>query len=281
VTTRAGQRIGTGDRIATRRNDRTLGVANRDTWTVTSVGPRGDLTITPAGPIPRDVTPSGVTSGGSGERVLPAGYVTAHVELAYASTAHGVQGDTVAVAHVVLGKRAGAGGAYVGMTRGRTANTAHLVARDRADLGPAHAAELAAAEAARYATPRPLEQVLAELHTAWTAEQGCRDRLDMLRLRREVLHSLAAADAENADQLIALENRQRQTASAAQQATERAAAGGATVAAAADRLRDRLLARWDAQRKDARQAARIVLNGPGRLGLRRGAVHRAEEQLAD
>jgi hypothetical protein len=54
------------------------------------------------------------------------------------------------------------------MTRGRTANTAHLVAtdpaearqqwmavfgRDRADLGPSHAAQLAATEAARYAHP--------------------------------------------------------------------------------------------------------------------------------
>ena len=51
------------------------------------------------------------------------------------------------------------------MTRGRDTNTAHLVAedlddarqqwaaafsRDRADLGPAHAAGLAAAEAAKY-----------------------------------------------------------------------------------------------------------------------------------
>ena len=31
VTTAAGERIGVGDRIATRRNDRDLGVANRDT----------------------------------------------------------------------------------------------------------------------------------------------------------------------------------------------------------------------------------------------------------
>jgi exodeoxyribonuclease V alpha subunit len=52
------------------------------------------------------------------------------------------------------------------MTRGRRSNTAHLIAenvgdardqwiavfaRDRADLGPAHAAALAATEAARYA----------------------------------------------------------------------------------------------------------------------------------
>ena len=37
--------------------------------------------------------PGGVTPAPQGARVLPADYVTAHVELAYASTAHGVQGD--------------------------------------------------------------------------------------------------------------------------------------------------------------------------------------------
>jgi exodeoxyribonuclease V alpha subunit len=295
TATRAGQRIGVGDRIATRRNNRDLGVANRDTWIVTAVGPHGDLTVTPAAPVSVDVIPAGVTPAGSAERVLPSHYVAHHVELAYASTAHGVQGDTVTKAHVVIGEHTGAAVAYVGMTRGRTVNTAHLVARDlaeartqwiavfvrdRADLGPAHAAELAAAEAARSAT-RPLDAVLAELHMAWTAEQRCLGRLDVLQRRREVLSSIVAADADHADQLSALEDRQRQTAIAAQQAKDRAAASGALVIDEADRLRDTLLARWDAQRHDARQAARIVLNGPGRLGLRRGAENRAEEQLAD
>jgi ATP-dependent exoDNAse (exonuclease V) alpha subunit len=168
AVTGAGQRIGAGDRIATRRNDAALGVANRDIWTVTAVSPSGALIVVPA-----DVTPTGagrgdVTPAGAGERVLPAGYVTLHVELAYATTAHGVQGDTVTSAHVVIGEHTGAASAYVGMTRGRTANIAHLVAtdpaearqqwmavfgRDRTDLGPGHATQLAAAEAARYAHP--------------------------------------------------------------------------------------------------------------------------------
>ncbi len=39
LTTRSGEVIGVGDRVATRRIDRDLGVANRDTWTVTGVGP--------------------------------------------------------------------------------------------------------------------------------------------------------------------------------------------------------------------------------------------------
>jgi exodeoxyribonuclease V alpha subunit len=149
VTTRTGQRIGAGDRIATRRNDRYLGVANRDTWTVTAVGRRGGLLVTSsttAGDASGNVTPAG-----SEVRVLPADYVAEQVELAYASTVHGVQGDTVTAAHVVLGHQTGAASAYVGMTRGRASNTAHLIAadlaearaqwiaafgRDRADLGP-------------------------------------------------------------------------------------------------------------------------------------------------
>ncbi|WP_448611817.1 hypothetical protein [Geodermatophilus sp. URMC 60] len=58
VTTRVGQRIGAGDRIVTRRNDRDLGVANRDTWTVTAVGRHGDVVVTPADAAPADVTPT-------------------------------------------------------------------------------------------------------------------------------------------------------------------------------------------------------------------------------
>jgi hypothetical protein len=304
VTTRAGERIGAGDRIATRRNDRTLGVANRDTWTVISVRTTGDLVVTPAD-APRDhVTPSrvtpgdpgrdGVIPGAVGERVLPTDYVTEQVELAYASTAHGVQGDTVPTAHVVIGEHTGAASAYVGMTRGRCANTAHLVAvdladareqwiavfaRDRADLGPAHAAQQAAAEAARYATPRPLNQVLAELRQAWTAEQNCLDRLAFWQRQRDTLRQVAALEAAHAAELTGRDADVRQTALAAERATHRAAASGAAIAAEAGRIRQSLLARWDGERDAARAAARVVLAGPGRLGLRRTAVARAAEQL--
>ena len=138
--TRRGERIGLGDRVATRRNDRDLGVANRDTWTVAGIGEDGSLLVT----------------GRAGQRALPADYVREHVELAFATTAYGAQGETVDSAHLALGETTGAASAYVGMTRGRHRNIAHLVAesvddarsqwvevfsRDRADLGPGHAAE--------------------------------------------------------------------------------------------------------------------------------------------
>ena len=149
VTTAAGERLDVGDQIATRRNDRNLGVANRDRWTVTGTHHTGGLLV----------------RGRSGERTLPADYVREYVELAYATTVHGAQGETVDQAHLLIGEATGAQAAYVGMTRGRDRNTAHLVAettgearaqwidvfsRDRADLGPAHAAQTAAEDIERY-----------------------------------------------------------------------------------------------------------------------------------
>ncbi|MGY2074846.1 MobF family relaxase [Blastococcus sp. SYSU DS0828] len=303
VVTGAGERIGVGDRIATRRNDRDLAVANRDVWTVTGVDRDGGLLVTPdytphvtpAGSARASVTPA-VTPARKRARMLPADYVTAHVELAYATTAHGTQGDTVTAAHLVVGEDTGAAAAYVGMTRGRTANTAHLVAtdpaeareqwlavfaRDRADLGPAHAARLAAAEATRYAQQRPLQQALADLHSAWTAEQRCLDRLAHAEPRRDALREIVALESAYADRAAALTDAYRQTGIDARHATARADASGAVVTAETDRIRDTLLGSWDTGRDAARDAAQVVLDGPGRLRLRRAAVNRAGEQLVD
>ncbi|NEM05178.1 MobF family relaxase [Geodermatophilus normandii] len=292
VATRAGQRIGAGDQIATRRNDRTLGVANRDTWTVTAVGPHGELTVIPAPPGAR--IPAGDAHSRAGERVLPANYVACHVELAYASTAYGVQGETVAVSHMVIGEHTGAASAYVGMTRGRTTNTAHLVAvdldearehwiavwaRDRADLGPGHAADIAAREAARYAPGRPLALVLADLHRAWTTEQRFLDRLALQQPLRDALRTRVEVDADLADALTAADTVHRRAARDADRARQRADTSDSVLAAATEHLRADLLARWDADRDTAARAAAVVLAGPGRLGLRRAAVARAGQTL--
>lgn len=156
ITTAAGERIGPGDQITTRLNDHDLGVANRDRWTVAGIDDNGSL----------------VVRGRAGQRTLPPGYVDEYVELAYATTVHGAQGETVARAHLLVGETTGAAAAYVGMTRGRERNTAHLVAetidearaqwievfsRDRADLGPRHATRAAADGIERYG-PRAVYQ---------------------------------------------------------------------------------------------------------------------------
>lgn len=146
--TRAGERIGPGDRVATRRNAPDADVANREIWTVVGWSKNG-----------------ATLQGRNGRRRISSAYARDHVELAYATTTYGVQGDTVAVAHVAVGTHTSAKSAYVGMTRGREHNVAHLVAesdedarrqwieifgRDRADLGPAHAAQRAAEDIDRY-----------------------------------------------------------------------------------------------------------------------------------
>lgn len=160
LATGAGELIGPGDLITTRRNDPRLDVANHDTWTVRAIGTDGSL----------------VARGPRGARTLPPEYVHDHVELAYATTAYGAQGQTVPTAHLALGESTGAASAYVGMTRGRHRNVAHIVAdsvedartqwiqtfsRDRADLGPRHAAWLAEEDIERYGPQirRPTEPI--------------------------------------------------------------------------------------------------------------------------
>jgi exodeoxyribonuclease V alpha subunit len=151
LVTARGEQIGVGDRVATRHNDVGLGVANRQTWTVAGIGQHGNLTL----------------RGQGRDREIPAEYAARYVELAYATTVHGAQGETVDRAHVTIGDTTRAAAAYVAMTRGRHSNVAHMVAeniddarkqwaevfsRDRADLGPAHAKRQALDAVDRYGT---------------------------------------------------------------------------------------------------------------------------------
>ncbi|MGH8961338.1 MAG: AAA family ATPase [Jatrophihabitantaceae bacterium] len=276
--TNAGQRIGVGDRVATRRNNRQLDVANRDLWAITHVTRDGQVAIT----------------GQHGDRTLPADYVRDHLELAYASTVHGAQGDTTTLAHMSVTEHTGAASAYVGMTRGRQANTAHLIAdsveqareqwiavfgRDRADLGPAHAAELAAQEAARYAQSRPIGQVLADLHRAWTVEQDCVERLARSVPARDHLVELVALRRAQSEQLAPLLERYEHAQHSHTDAKARIEHSQACIAGQAEQLSERLDGQWNRQREQAREQARIVLAGSGRLGLKRAAVNQARDEL--
>jgi conjugative relaxase-like TrwC/TraI family protein len=107
-----------GDRVATRRNDRTLvtttgaEVRNRQQWTVTAVGADGTLTVA-------DPDRGAVT--------LPADYVARHVELGWAVTGYGNQGITVDCGICVVEPTMRRAGLYVGMTRGRQRNAAVVV----------------------------------------------------------------------------------------------------------------------------------------------------------
>ncbi|ODT25919.1 AAA family ATPase [Microbacterium sp. SCN 69-37] len=110
------QRLLEGDVVQTRLNDRGLGVENRALWTVRRIRPD-------------EVELVSLTDSGD-VRHVSRDYVAEHVHLAYASTVHGIQGETTDAA--VVGPGVDAAGLYVGMTRGRLRNEAIAIARDAA-----------------------------------------------------------------------------------------------------------------------------------------------------
>lgn len=184
-----GLEIGIGDRVTTRKNDNQLAIANRMTWTVTDVADDGSLTLA-------NDTRGGVT--------VDAQYARKNVHLAYASTAHGVQGQTSDHGRLRLTDSTDAAALYVGMTRGASSNQVHIVAdnpaqareqwvaastRDRADYGLNHASRAAASEAQDYAVDEKQTQDLAPGARAEEPTQGrgqresFADRLTRIRNR--------------------------------------------------------------------------------------------------
>ena len=134
-----GTYAGVGDIVQARLNGWNLagfdgnrrGPINRETYRVLATRADGGLVVAPIG-------------DESGERLtLPGSYVAEHVALGYASTAHAGQGRTVDTAHTVVTGTTGADALYVGMSRGRYANTAHVttvaVPEDRAQGSSADA----------------------------------------------------------------------------------------------------------------------------------------------
>jgi hypothetical protein len=104
---------GVGDWVVTRQNQRTLTcrrgrdwVKNGDTWTVTTRHRDGSLTVR--------------HHDHQSKVRLPADYVAVSVELAYATTAHRVQGTTVETAHALITPEMTRESLYVASSRGRT-----------------------------------------------------------------------------------------------------------------------------------------------------------------
>jgi len=186
-----------GDIVATRRNDRRLrtttgeSVRNRERWTITDTNPNGEITVT--------------RLDRHGTITLPADYVRQNVQLAYATTEHGAQGET-ADRSITLATNATTGrGLYVGMTRGRNENHALVVtdtpdiaeaisileaaiAIDRADI-PATTHRRTLAEAVPRSGPQPRVQI-----PEWFDEL----RATAEEQRRAAQHALDERNAERA-----------------------------------------------------------------------------------
>ncbi|WP_350280473.1 MobF family relaxase [Kribbella sp. HUAS MG21] len=129
----SGNRVGAGDLIQTRRNAWHLNgyqgnkraAFNRDEFKVIEVLDDGGLRVAPLMRGSRQPVP-GETM------VLPPSYVRDWVALGYAATVHSSQGLTVDTSHLVATQNTSIYALYVAMTRGRVANTVHVVTQSLA-----------------------------------------------------------------------------------------------------------------------------------------------------
>jgi conjugative relaxase-like TrwC/TraI family protein len=158
-----------GDRVVTRRNNRTLiagdqFVANRAQWRILEISNSGDLLV--------ENTSSGHHT------TLPASYVAEHVQLAYAATVDSAQGRTVDTARAIVDTATNLARLYVMATRGRLLN---LLAVVTADHPP---------ESHPPAPPTAGITVLADILRTDTTERSATETEKLLWADLDALHQL-------------------------------------------------------------------------------------------
>ena len=164
--------VGVGDRVVTRRNNRSLAVPghghvrNGSLWDVVATTPDGSLVVAPA----EHHDTKGSEPDQSETVTLPAQYVAEHVDLGYATTAHRAQGLTVDACHTLVGSAMSREALYVAMTRGRDTNIAY-VATDAVDPACDQIPDVGVVKNSR----QVLEQVLARNSSERSATQSLDD----------------------------------------------------------------------------------------------------------
>ena len=123
-----GNHAGTGDLVRARLNNEINAggrkLTNRDTLKIAGWrGPDAEV---------RRQRPDGTWTG---PFRVPRSYLARHAELGYAGNVHVAQGRTVDTAHLLVTSTLSRQSLYVGMTRGRQANTAHVVTGKTAPAG--------------------------------------------------------------------------------------------------------------------------------------------------
>jgi conjugative relaxase-like TrwC/TraI family protein len=133
-----GSIAGVGDLVQARKNEWRLAhvdgnqaaPTNRRQYRVLHTREDGGLIVAPI----LDRTAEGERLGE--KMTLPGSYVHEHVALGYAATVHSAQGLTVDTGHTVVTSHTGLAALYVGMSRGRDKNTAHVCTRAVPDDAP-------------------------------------------------------------------------------------------------------------------------------------------------
>lgn len=258
-------RIGVGDRAVTRRNDSSLGVANRQAWQVAAVGPDGSVAL----------------DGGGRWARLPASYVAEALDLAYASTGYGNQGVTAERSATWVGTATTGAGLYVGATRGRWQNTLHVVARGREAARAGLVAALSREHSDRGLGEARSRAGAGRVYVSTSVDPRrwrSAAELDRAEARAKAELSMAARPA-----FASLEDAPRRDRA------DLEAAAGARAAAeahrqAAEAERSRLPATEKAALADmaaARQDAKVVEAGPGAFGRRAAKVEAARAHLEE
>ena len=195
-----GSVAGPGDVVVARRNDRHLRlsdgewVRNRDRFAVTGTHEDGSMTV------------RALDRGGEG--VLPATYVSQHVELGYASSVWSAQGRTVGTAHAIVGVGMTRESLYVAATRGRESNRLYVDVEpepSNADMAHGPTERLAAREVLVAVASRRGADVSA--HETMSAEWARAASFEQLVKEHQSLAAAAMAqcfDAEVTEEVIVL-----------------------------------------------------------------------------
>jgi hypothetical protein len=172
-----GTVAGVGDLVQARRNGWRLasipgnrrGPINREQYRVLETRDDGGLIVAPI---------LGRTAEGEqlGEQMtLPGEYVSEYVALGYAATVHASQGLTVDTSHTVATSRTGRAARYVGLTRGRHANTAHVCTQAIPEDAPTGTVHDVVRQDPLGVLATTDEQVEAEFAAIVQAERNARD----------------------------------------------------------------------------------------------------------
>jgi hypothetical protein len=195
VALRDSSQAGVGDWIVTRRNDRRMTVCSGrdfvkigDTWTVTGRRDDGSLIAK--------------HQGHSGRAILPADYVRAHVELAYATTTNRAQGSTVDTAHPLITEEMTRENLYVVATRAREYTMLYVATHQIPSLDPDDRLDAVRIDPVAYAAREVLENVVtrevAELSATETIRQAQNDatNLSVLIPNYQHAHQILAAQVD-------------------------------------------------------------------------------------